>query len=180
MPIVQALLGAVILFFGHRLFWLLVAIVGFLYGAQVVPRFFDLQSEMTVLLVAVGAGLVCALLAIFMQKLAVAVVGFLLASGLVLQFGGQESLLEAHVVLFVVAVFIGALGALLAVMVFDWALIILSALYGALVLTASFGLVSPWDQVVWIALAAVGAAFQIGLRHYGSRPSTRREEVAAR
>src|SRR5437660_12322930 len=75
--IVGALIGAVILLFGRKLFWLCVAAVGFAAGVEITPHFVHEPSTLLALSVALVLGLIGALLAIFLQKIAIAVMGFL-------------------------------------------------------------------------------------------------------
>src|SRR2546425_11285477 len=77
LPILSALIGAVILFFGRRLFWLCVAAVGFAAGVELAPHLVHEPSTLMALTFALVLGFVGALLALFLQKIAIAVVGFL-------------------------------------------------------------------------------------------------------
>src|SRR4026208_2221524 len=75
--IVGVLIGVVILFFGRKLFWLCVAAVGFAAGVQIAPLLVNEPSSMLAFVFALVFGLLGALLALFLQKSAVAVLGFL-------------------------------------------------------------------------------------------------------
>src|SRR5437667_7889135 len=74
---VGALIGVVILFFGRKLFWLCVAAVGFAAGVELAPHLAHEPSPLMALTVALVLGFLGALLALFLQKIAIAVVGFL-------------------------------------------------------------------------------------------------------
>ena len=76
-PVVGALIGIVILFFGRKLFWLCVAAVGFLAGIELAPHLVTEPSPLLQLGVALVLGLLGTLLALLLQKIAIAVVGFL-------------------------------------------------------------------------------------------------------
>src|SRR5947208_14825043 len=76
-PLVGALIGIVILFFGRKLFWLCVAAVGFVAGVELAPHLVNEPSPLLQLTVAIVLGLIGALLALFLQKVAIAVFGFL-------------------------------------------------------------------------------------------------------
>ena len=78
------LLGGVLLLAGRRLFWLLVATLGFLFAFTLVQRLSPEMSQPLHWVLAIAAGLVGALLAIFAQKLAVGAGGML--------FGGYATL----------------------------------------------------------------------------------------
>src|SRR6266496_2774591 len=75
--IVGALIGAVTLLFGRKLFWLCVAAVGFAAGVEIAPHLVHEPSPLLALAVALVLGLIGALLALFLQKVAIAVLGFL-------------------------------------------------------------------------------------------------------
>src|ERR1700745_117139 len=72
-----ALIGIVILFFGRKLFWLCVAAVGFLAGIELAPHLVTEPSPLLELALALALGVLGAVLAFLLQKIAVAVVGFL-------------------------------------------------------------------------------------------------------
>src|SRR4029077_2259551 len=74
--IVGALVGVVILLFGRKLFWLCVAAVGFAAGVEVVPHLVQQPSPLLLLTSALVLGFIGALLALFLQKLAIGIVGF--------------------------------------------------------------------------------------------------------
>src|SRR5438874_12258704 len=75
--IVGALIGIVILFFGRTLFWLCVAAAGIAAGVDIAPHLVHEPSPLLALTVALVLGLVGALLALFLQKIAIAVLGCL-------------------------------------------------------------------------------------------------------
>src|SRR6266446_8650500 len=76
-PIIGLIIGAVILLFGRKLFWLFVAAVGFAAGVEFAPHLIHEPSPLLALTFALVLGFIGALLAIFLQKIAIAVVGFL-------------------------------------------------------------------------------------------------------
>lgn len=83
-PIVGALVGTVILLFGRRIFWLCVAAVGFAAGVELAPSLVQQPSPLLALTFALVLGFAGALLALFLQKVAIAVVGFLAGGKLAL------------------------------------------------------------------------------------------------
>ena len=74
--ILGVLIGIAILFFGRKLFWLTVAAVGFAVGVEIAPLLVNESSSLLALLIALVLGLLGALLALFLQKIAIAVLGF--------------------------------------------------------------------------------------------------------
>src|ERR1700757_2423833 len=76
-PILSVLIGAIILFFGRKLFWLCVAAVGFAAGVEFAPHLMHEPTPVLQLSIAIVFGFIGALLALFLQKVAIAVAGFL-------------------------------------------------------------------------------------------------------
>ena len=141
-PLPQVLAGLVLLFFGRKLFWLFVGVVGFLAGMRFGTQLVTGQPELVILAIAIGIGLLAALLAIVLQRLAVAVAGGLAGGMLAMQIA---VMLGANVeslgwVFFIVG---ALLAAILVSAVFDWALIILSALIGANLVSEAL----PFDHI---------------------------------
>src|SRR6476661_9326781 len=75
--IIGVIIGAAILLFGRKLFWLFVAALGFAVGLEIAVYFMKDPPQWMLLLVGLGCGVVGALLAILVQKIAVAVAGFI-------------------------------------------------------------------------------------------------------
>src|SRR5256885_4504194 len=129
-PILSVLMGAIILFCGRRLFWLCVAAVGFAAGVEFAPHLMHEPSPVLLLSVAIVLGLIGALLALFLQKIAIAVAGFLaggkLAMALVVAFFAEGARYPG--ITFIVG---GIIGAILLLSLFDWALIVMSAVFCA-------------------------------------------------
>src|SRR6266536_1398246 len=128
--IIGALIGVVILFFGRKLFWLCVAAVGFAAGVEIAPHLVNEPSPLLALTIALVLGLIGALLALFLQKVAVAVLGFLAGGKLA---GAIAAAFFVHYAQYSTIIFLvgGVVGAILLLAVFDWALIVVSSLIGA-------------------------------------------------
>jgi hypothetical protein len=153
---IHVLGGLAILFFGRRLFWLFVGVVGFLVSFQAAPLLLPAQPPWVVLVAALAVGAVGALLAAFLQYAAAAVAGFLLGSLTALPMGALVGRGAAAAVGLVA----GVAGAFVMVLVFDWSLIGLSALAGAVAVLQPFAL-SPVARALGVlAVALVGAAVQ--------------------
>jgi hypothetical protein len=167
-PWIGLAVGAALLLFGRRLFWLLVTAVGFLAGFALSQRILSPAEPWVVLLVGVAAGLVGILLMVFVQKLAVAVAAFLvggyaalwLATHTDLVVGSPLSASDAATpwIVFLVG---GAVAALLGQFFFRVALIVASSLAGAFLivqaLLATSGMESRWS------LPAVAVLFLLGV-----------------
>lgn len=76
MNIINILLGIVVLLTGRKLFWLFIAALGFLVGASLGPRFIEADPAWLIWLFSLGLGVVGALLAVFLQRFAISLAGF--------------------------------------------------------------------------------------------------------
>ena len=157
--IVGALIGIVILFFGRKLFWLCVAAVGFAAGVELGPHLVHEPSPLLALIIALALGLIGALLALFLQKIAIAVLGFLaggkLAGAIAAAFLVQYA--QYSTVIFIAG---GIIGAILLLVLFDWALIIVSSLIGAHLIQSAIVLPPSGSTIVFIGLAVLGILVQ--------------------
>ena len=157
-PIVGALIGAVILFFGRKLFWLFVAAVGFAIGIEITPHLMQHPPAWLAIAVALVLGLMGALLAIVLQKFAIAVVGFLAGARLAIMIAGAFFIGYAHYgITFLIG---GILGALLLHVLFDWALIILSSVEGAHLIQNAIQLPPTGAGIFFVALVVLGIIVQ--------------------
>src|SRR5437016_6807737 len=129
-PILSVLIGAIILFFGRKLFWLCVAAVGFALGVELAPQLIHEPSPLLALTVALVLGFVGALLALFLQKIAIAIAGFFAGGKFAIAIAA--AFFAQHAQYFGLTFIIGGIiGAVLLLVLFDWALIVLSAVVGA-------------------------------------------------
>ncbi len=157
--LISVLLGIALLVAGRRLFWLFVGALGFITGLQLaalVPQ----MSQTTALLIALILGVVFALLAVFLQRIAVMIAGFL-AGGFVLTTLANR--LGVETLSFPWALYIvgGLIGILLVMLLFDWALIILSSIAGAaLILNAFSSGQTAAGGIVFILLVLAGIIIQ--------------------
>src|SRR5215831_452147 len=76
-PTIGLVVGAAVLFLGRKLFWLFVAAIGFAWGAEIAPQIIHQPAPLVTLVIAVGLGFLGALLAVLLQKFAIAAAGFL-------------------------------------------------------------------------------------------------------
>jgi Domain of unknown function (DUF4203) len=162
--ILGVLIGIVILFFGRKLFWLCVAAVGFALGVEIAPHLVNEPSSVLALLVALALGVLGALLALFLQKIAIAVLGFLaggkLASAIAAAFFVHYA--QYSTIIFVVG---GIIGAILLLAVFDWALIVVSSFIGAYLIQSAIVLPPTGSTIVFIGLAILGIVVQAASFH---------------
>jgi len=158
-PLVGALIGIVILLFGRKLFWLCVAAVGFVAGVELAPHLVNEPSPLLQLTVAIVLGLIGALLALFLQKVAIAVFGFLAGGKLA---GAIAAAFFVHYVHYSTVIFVvgGVIGAILLLTLFDWALIVVSSLIGAHLIQSAIVLPPSGSTIVFLGLAVIGVLVQ--------------------
>jgi hypothetical protein len=161
--IIRLAVGALLLVLGRRLFWLFVAAVGFAAGWTAATDLLRLQPEWLALVIAVAAGLLGAALATFVQKTAVGLAGFLAGAFLASGLATMLSLPSAPWawIAFIVG---GILGAVLLGAAFEWALIGLSSLSGAMLIANALDLSSTLHLLVLLGLFVVGVIIQSALR----------------
>jgi hypothetical protein len=159
--IVGALIGVVILLFGRKLFWLCVAAVGFAAGVEIAPHVVHEPSPLMALIIALVLGLIGALLALFLQKIAIAVLGFLAGGKLA---GAIAAAFLVHYAQYSAIIFVagGIIGAILLLVLFEWALISVSSLIGAHLIVYQGAIVLPQSGllIVFIGLAVIGVLVQ--------------------
>lgn len=159
--ILLILLGITILLAGRRLFWLFVGVVGFVVGISLATQVFKSESELTILAIALIAGVLGGLLAVFLQRLAVEVASFVAGGYAAIIFVDLLGL-TTRISSWVPFLVGGILGAILVAALFDWALIILSSLTGAVMLVQAFKVSHIFGLLVFVVLFALGIGIQAG------------------
>lgn len=176
MTIVNLLLGIVLLFLGRRLFWLFVGVAGFLVGMEIAEGFVAGPQGMK-LLIAIAAGILGAVIAIFMQKVAIAIAGFVIGGYITVELLRASTLFPKALELiqgtaFSVPYIIGGIiGAVLLFVLFDWGLIVLSSLSGASLIVHSIAFQSHALQLFFVVFVVAGILVQARMLHR-SRAST--------
>ena len=156
-PVIGVCLGTVLLMFGRRVFWLLVATSGFVAGLHFAV---GLVPEHARILVALIAGVIGAVLAVVLQKIAIALTGFVAGGYFTMQLLPLLQIRMEPAVNWI-AIFIGAvLGAVLLVTLFNWALVVLSSIAGATLVTNAFHLQRGAAAGTMLALILLGIAVQ--------------------
>jgi hypothetical protein len=168
----RILMGIGLLLFGRQLFWLFVAVMGFLLGLDLIAPMLSTYPGWVGLLIAVGIGVVGALLVLLWQWVAIGVAGFL-AGGYLAGHMLQASGMATGSPLWGLFVLGGLVGAILMIVVFDWALIVLSSLSGANVIVQALPLERLPAMVIFVGLVTVGIVVQARLwRPNPSQPLT--------
>lgn len=165
--------GGALLLLGRSLFWLFVAGAGFAAAWAFVPDVLNVHSQLLLIGISLAAGLIGALLAIFLQQIAILLAGFLAGGYFLLTVLGIFGVTMGRYnwLPFVIG---GLMGALLVAALFQWALIILSSLAGASLVVQSIQLEPSIELIALIGLFIVGMVIQAtSMRGERTRESTR-------
>ena len=159
--------GLILLILGRKLFWVFVAVLGFVMGMDLAKQLIPDSGELTVLLVALIAGILGAVLAYFFYQVAIAAAGFVAGGriGVELIAALTPSSPQATWLAFIAG---GVVGAILLLLVFDWALIVISSLLGASVIVQQIHTPPNMSGILLIALVIVGIAVQAQMMRRGS------------
>ena len=161
--------GALALFFGRKLLWLVVAILGFLVGYLLLPELIPAVegwSSGVRIGIGIALGLVLALLSRTLTKFGAAILGFIFAATFAVPIVSGLDLtqdLSDQTRLFV-AVGAGLLGALIAYVLVDPAIIALTAVWGATQMmrtaTEQWEPAAGWYGLILAGLVALGLFVQ--------------------
>jgi hypothetical protein len=174
-------LGAALLVFGRRLYWLALGGAGFFAGLWIAGRIFERSSSWVELGLGFLLGVAGAALAVFVQKLAIGIAGFVLggASALWIASRIDPAVLEQPSAWLLVAGIVGAVvGIGLASTLFEASLIAFSSLAGALLIASRSHLGSPRETWLFLALLAVGVLAQSRRRRRRPLPASRNNASA--
>jgi len=163
MKFLVIVLGLIMLIFGRKLFWLFVSIVGFLVGMEFIDLLLVDQSIWVKLLGGLGAGLLGALLAIFVQRVAFVLAGFFAGAYFALLLAHPLGIAGASLILAVAG---GVVGAIVAALLMDWAIIALSCLAGAAAIVSRLGLRDVNMAIVFLVLVIIGILVQAKLMEH--------------
>jgi hypothetical protein len=169
---INLLLGAALLVAGRKLFWLFVGVIGFVTGMQLAARFWN-GPEWTAILIGIIVGIIFAVLAVFIEALAIGVAGFLAGGFILTTFTSMLGLNEGFLFWILYAIG-GLIGFLLVMLLFDWALIILSALAGASLIVQSLFTGAGAAGWIFILLFIVGILIQAFTLQREEHPPIRR------
>jgi hypothetical protein len=164
---VRVLLGCTVLLAGRNIFWLFIAVIGFLLGIELAHVWLADQPMWMALAAGIVLGLAGAVLAVVYERVAFALAGFYAVVFLVITYADKLGFATVPAFMPYVA---GALGALLAALLTDWTIIVLSALAGAAAVVSVFPLQPLIEAVSFLALAVVGILVQRSMLTRRRRP----------
>lgn len=172
---IKLVAGILVMLAGRRLYWVFVSGLGFLTAFALMARLMADQTEWVVALLALIAGAIGAMLAVFLQRLVIGITGFL-AGGYALAYLSEILASRASLPEWLPFLIGGILGAMLITTLFDWGLILLSALIGATLVVQALQ-IDPWLKApLFVGLTLLSVLFQApGLSRPAASPVLREE-----
>jgi MFS family permease len=172
-PLLNIVLGIILLTVGKKLYWLLAAVVGFVIGLVLATQYVQLDPPWLIYIVAFCAGVIGAVLGIYVQRLAISLVGFIVSGYGALYLVGLMGI-KAQPFNWMAFIIGGIVGLLLVASVFDWALYMLSAWAGATLITRTLtegvGVNETLGLVIFFVLFVAGMIIQAGLFREKPKP----------
>ena len=154
----NVILGGALLLVGRKLFWLLVGVIGFGIGIQFVTRFFH-GSELIAIAAGLVLGIIFAVLAIFLESIAIGIAGFLGGGYIFLSIAALFGL-DKSAATWIVFIIGGIIGVALLSFLFDWALIGISSLAGASMVVSGFNFRTAISSLIFLVLFIAGVLIQ--------------------
>ncbi|HYB41711.1 MAG TPA: hypothetical protein VEL75_08075 [Candidatus Methylomirabilis sp.] len=166
LAISRLVVGVLLLVLGRRLYWLFVASIGFVCGLELGPRLLPHESEIVVLLIALGLALVGALVAVVGTKVVLGVTGFVTGGGIAALLL-HKATIDSEFLVGLIYLVAGAIGAVLFLLLFNTALIVLSSLAGASLVAMSaeqlLGISATAAAALGVVLVVLGIVIQASL-----------------
>lgn len=158
------LLGLALIVFGRRLYWMALGGLGFFFGLWLASQFLGGSTTGLELGLAFLVSILCAWFAVWAQKMAIRVGGFLLGAAggfwLATAVLAQAFQWRQDLSIWIVAAVGAVIGVALASMLFDAALVLITSLAGAVLMASRAGLEPPRDVWLVIILLCVGILIQ--------------------
>lgn len=161
--LVAIALGSISLFFGRRLYWVFVAVAGFLIGLILVPSlFFNNVPEIWQPLLTLLIALIFAGLSLLVNKVMIAISGAVGLGVFTYSLTNAYLLEWASLAVTIIAAIAGILASWF---LFDWALMLFSSIAGASLVTSGFISIIPRtsgaDLLIFLFVFMIGFTFQI-------------------
>lgn len=157
-PVLTLVAGTVLLAGGRRVYWLLVGLVGFVLGFALAGELLE-GPPWLILGAGLAAGLLASVLAVFFQKVMLAVAGFLIGGLTVIWWSGEMGWGEPWWV-WGLALLAGAVGAALTRAVFEVALVLLSSVFGATLVLEALHRPTHQMSLLFVVLVTAGVVVQ--------------------
>lgn len=156
--LINILLGGALLLAGRKLFWLFVGGIGFVTGLQFSANFWQ-GPENLALVFGLIVGVIFALLAVFLQTIAIGIAGFFAGGYSLTTLAGMLGM-DTSAIFWIIYVIGGIIGLVVVLYLFDWAIITLSSLAGASLLLQALFPQSGAGGVFFAVLFIIGVIVQ--------------------
>ena len=160
--LVALILGIISLFFGRKLFWVFSALIGLSVGLIIGEQVLQGQVLLIRIIVAIAIAALCAVLALYAEKIMIILAGFFglgVLGYLIANLFNLPALFQ-----WVLFIGLGVLGALFISRYMEWAIVIISSLVGAIMVGAGLGGFTHFnflvDLLIFLGLLAAGIFFQ--------------------
>ncbi len=163
-PIVLVALGLAVAFLGRKLLWLFIATAGFLIAYTLTSRF--LGDSTTSLIISIGVGVVAGYFATKFASILINIAGFILVGNAALTIYGWFFATDQTWITVLIFAIGGLIGLGLIRMMFDLAIILISALGGASMVAEGAGAMVPflaeplWSGIIAAAVVVLGVLYQ--------------------
>ena len=147
---------------GRKLFWLFSGAIAFIFGVEFIPLFLHGQSQHVIWIIALVLSIIAIILAFAMEKIGLRVAGFM-AGGYVAMSIVNELRINIPWLPWILFAAGGGIGLVLTLVLFDWALILLSSLSGAFLIVQVSGFSLHLTKILFVLLVAVGITAQAKL-----------------
>lgn len=151
--------GILLLITGRKLYWLFVGVVGFILGMMMSMTYIQADAVWVHWLIAIGCGILGGILAVGLQKLAVGAAGFI-AGGYGLVYFLELIGVNVGDVIWPYFLAGGILGAILVITIFEFALILLSSIGGATLVSQYFHFADGLAIAAFLTLVLLGILMQ--------------------
>ena len=162
--VISVVVGIALLFFGRFLYWVYVGVIGFALGFALGAAVSGTSPGWIEVVIGLAVGAVAALLSVALQKPLAAFAGFVVAGGAAVLLADAWVKDPGTTLLVVVFILVGVLGAILAWVLFEPALILFTALAGAGIITSAIdrrASIDPtWLTILLAAITLVGIIVQ--------------------
>lgn len=164
------LLGLVFLLFGRKLFWFLIAALGFYIGLLFATDYLNLANDWNGVIIGLCCGVAGVVLLYLIQKVALSVLGFLLWVFLTFNIM-QHFRFPFHWWVILIG---GIAGLIVAASLFHVAIIFLSSLFGSYMVVHELPLDASSRATVFLLLACIGCVVQFSMmrRHRKKQDQT--------
>lgn len=156
--LINVLLGGALLLAGRKLFWLFVGAIGFVTGLQLASNFWQ-GTESLAIIFGLIVGVIFALLAIFLQTIAIGIAGFFAGGFTLTALAGMLGV-DTGSTFWIIYAIGGIIGLVVVIYLFDWAIITLSSLAGASLLVQAFLPQGGAGGVIFAILVIIGVVVQ--------------------